>query len=146
MAVSQRIMDTKDIVHNIECTICKTVIKGLRFECTICSNYSLCFQCFCIDINTEQHALSHRLRDAHFLNKCRLLFKKCWTVLGCRDNSPSRRRQSIGMTTIKTNFDEFRHEFATITNQNVTCQEPILSRRNSNQFECKYQQSHQSIF
>lgn len=138
MAISERIMDTKDIIHHIECALCKTDIKGLRFECTICSDYSVCFQCFCVDTNTEDHTLSHRLRDAHFLSKCRLLFKKCWNVLGCRDGS-ARRIQSIGMTTIKTNFDEFRHEFATITNQNVSSHQlSVLSRRNSHQIDGKY--------
>lgn len=137
MAISQRIMDTKDIIHHVDCSLCKTDIKGLRFECTICTDYSICFQCFCVD--TEHHTLSHRLRDAHFLSKCRLLFKKCWNVLGC-GNGSSRRTQSIGMTTIKTNFDEFRNEFATITNENVSSQRSILSRRNSLQIECKCHQ------
>lgn len=136
MAISQRIMDTKDIVHHIDCSLCKADIQGLRFECIICTDYSLCFTCFCVETNTEHHTLSHRLGEAPFFGKCCLLFKKCWSKLGCRDGS-SGRMQSHGMTTIRTNFDEFRHEFATIANQNVSSQRSILSRRNSHQIECK---------
>lgn len=134
MAITQRIMDTKDIVHHIDCSLCKTDIIGLRFKCTICTDFSLCFQCFCVDTNTEHHTLSHRLGDVYVLRKCRLLLKKCWRVLGCRDGTSG---QSLEMTTIKTNFDEFRHEFATITNQSVSSLRPTLSRRNSHQIECK---------
>lgn len=141
MAISQRISDAKDIDHQIDCSVCKVDIKGIRFECTICSDYSLCFQCFCVDTNSENHTLSHRLGDGHFLNKCRSLFKKCWSLLGCSDGTSSQRIQSIGMTTIKTNFDEFRHEFSTVMSQNASkqrlSQRSIPSRRNSHQIECK---------
>ncbi|XP_037030265.1 uncharacterized protein LOC119070072 isoform X1 [Bradysia coprophila] len=139
MAISQLISDTKDTVHPVDCSLCKTDIKGLRLQCTVCTGYSLCFECFCTDANTENHTISHRLGDAYILNKCRLFLKKCWNVFGCRDGTSSGRIQSIGMTTIKTNFSEFRQEFTTITNQNVSRQSQgsFASRRNSNQIECK---------
>lgn len=140
MAVSQLISDTKDIVHPaIDCSLCKSDIRGLRLQCTVCSGYSLCFQCFCTDTNTENHTLSHRMGDGYILNKCRLFLKKFWDVFGCTEGTSPGNIQSIGMTTIKTNFNAFRQEFTTITNQNVSRQShgSFSSRRNSHQIECK---------
>lgn len=64
-ALLKRLNDAAELIHhNTQCVSCDAMpIQGLRFKCTDCHKFSLCFGCFSTGFVSRKHDRSHRMYE-----------------------------------------------------------------------------------
>lgn len=64
IALLQRLNQSQYVIHQKRCAGCALYpIRGLRFKCKKCENFSLCLKCFSIGFSTKKHSTGHKMYE-----------------------------------------------------------------------------------
>ncbi|XP_058442823.1 dystrobrevin alpha isoform X2 [Malaya genurostris] len=63
LTLSKRLRESELVVHNVQCTGCRVIIKGLRFKCQRCRKFSLCIECFSRKYVSKSHCVGHKMYE-----------------------------------------------------------------------------------
>jgi len=63
LQIFYRVKMAENVNHEVNCKVCKSPVKGLRYFCLKCVNYNQCQNCFLIGAINKKHKLKHAMQE-----------------------------------------------------------------------------------